>query len=87
MNDGYVNADCIFLYLVEIGLIKKEKWKHNTKELYYPIHFYNATTNGSISFEIEVIDGKHCLTKSSVRCCSKLYGFNADIIKNCLIAN
>jgi hypothetical protein len=86
MNDGFLNAECVFAYLMGIGFIKKENWKHETKELYYPVRFYITSSHGSLSFEIVTIERLHCVTKSSMRCLSKRHGINLDtVFAQCLI--
>ncbi|GHV43060.1 hypothetical protein AGMMS49546_23560 [Spirochaetia bacterium] len=78
MNDGYLSADCVIEFLYAMGFIKKDAWKHNTKELYYPARFYRTDKIASISLEISVFNTNHCVTKSSIRILAKRYELNAD---------
>jgi hypothetical protein len=82
MNDGYLLADCVIAYLVEIGFIRQRTWKHDTKELYYTESFFITGTRAStVSFEI-VVSGGHKVTKSIVRTLERR--FAQDFSRVCL---
>jgi len=87
MNDGFLLADCVFEYLVNIGFIHNAVWKHNTRELYYTASFIIKGTRASIaSFEVTVYGDCHRVTKSNVRIMAKRHRQNFDtVFLNCAL--
>jgi len=88
MNDGFLLAECVFLFLSEIGFIHYDtKWKHETRELYYTVHFYlNKQRCSIISFEVTVSNGSHRVTKSSVRILEERFNKKFDaVFSRCVI--
>jgi len=87
MNDGYLQADCVFNFLIDSGFIHNAKWKHETRELYYTVSFIMKGTRAStVSFEVTVLNGNHRVTKSIIRLLEKQYSkdFNT-VFLNCAI--
>jgi len=74
MNDGFLEAGCVFEFLNNSGFIYYSDWKHQTKELYYTVSFIVKGTRAStVSFEVIVSNGCHVITKSIIRLLEKRY--------------
>ncbi|MDR1933228.1 MAG: hypothetical protein LBQ57_10460 [Spirochaetales bacterium] len=88
MNDGYLLAECVIDYLVKTGFIRSSRWKHNTRELYYPVSFSIMGTRAStISFEITVSEKTHKITKSMVRTLERRFSKDfSEAFSTCLVA-
>jgi len=87
MNDGFLLAECVFCFLSEAGFIHYEKWKHETRELYYTVSFsLNKQRTSTVSFEVTVCDGNHRITKSIVRLLEKRFSRNfGTVFSECAI--
>jgi hypothetical protein len=88
MNDGYLLADCVIKHLVDTGFIHASDWRHNTKELYYPVSFLIVGTRAStISLEINVSSGRHIITRSIVRALERRFSRDfTEVFSLCLVA-
>jgi hypothetical protein len=85
--DDYLEADCVIAALTAQGFLKQYDWKHlNTREFYYPTHFYHTSRKATISFFIYIKNRRHCITKSQLRVIAQCHNLNVDdIFIRCII--
>ena len=69
--NGYLDADCVFRFLVEIGFMHNSQWRSSSR--IYTAHFWLVKSKGYLAFEIDALDGTHKVYASSVRLLERSY--------------
>jgi hypothetical protein len=86
--DSYLLIDCVIEQMVLQEMIQRPStWKRTmvgTKA--YPVDLWYAKNNSLITFNVSVIEGRHCIRTNSLVRQSKYFGWSVDkIVSQCVV--